>query len=385
MEIQRGTPTKKVVKTNKNAMLKSILVITILLSFTVLLVGGYWIFKEQAPRPVEVTNEKGDVLFTKDTIMGGQAVFQKYGLMDYGTVLGHGSYMGPDYTAEALKLYTEGMQDFKANAEFGKNYASLNEDQKSVIKNKVIKEMRKNRYDSNSDTMKLTNAQAYGLEKVREYYKKIFTKGDGWGLKANLIKEGDMPKDDRAYLAKGDQITQISDFFFWTAWLSSTVREGDKITYTNNWPYYEDAGNQLSFSAIWWSGASITLFVLMVGVILFVFYRYQFGMQEAYKEGNFPRIDLRKVPVTSSQVKTGKYFVIVVALFFVQCMFGALLAHYYIEPDSFFGMKWIHDILPFNITKGYHLQLAIFWIATAWLGMGIYVAPLVGGLRNKGY
>ncbi|MFL6563010.1 MAG: cbb3-type cytochrome c oxidase subunit I, partial [Bacillus sp. (in: firmicutes)] len=135
--------------------------------------------------------------------------------------------------------------------------------------------------------------------------------------------------------------------------------------------------------AIWWSGASITLFVLMVGIILFVFYRFNFGMQEAYKEGKFPRIDLRKIPVTSSQVKTGKYFVIVAVLFFVQCMFGALLAHYYIEPDSFFGMKWIHDILPFNITKGYHLQLAIFWIATAWLGMGIYVAPLVGGYEPK--
>ncbi|MEH7087117.1 nitric-oxide reductase large subunit [Neobacillus drentensis] len=383
MEIQRGTPQKKVVKTNKNALLKSVLVITILLSFTVLLVGGYWIFKEQAPRPVEVTNEKGEVLFTKDSIMGGQAVFQKYGLMDYGTVLGHGSYMGPDYTAEALKLYTEGMQDFKANEQYSKYFASLNDDEKSVIKNKVIKEMRKNRYDSSSDTMKLTNAQAFGLERVRDYYKEVFTKGDGWGLKPNLIKEGDMPKTDRAYVAAGDQITQISDFFFWTAWLSSTVREGDKITYTNNWPYYEDAGNQLSFSAIWWSGASITLFVLMVGIILFVFYRYNFGMQEAYKEGNFPRIDLRKMPVTSSQVKTGKYFVIVAALFFVQCMFGALLAHYYIEPDSFFGMKWIHDILPFNISKGYHLQLAIFWIATAWLGMGIYVAPLVGGYEPK--
>ena len=44
-------------------------------------------------------------------------------------------------------------------------------------------------------------------------------------------------------------------------------------------------------------------------------------------------------------------------------MFGALLAHYYTEPDSFFGIKWIHDLLPFNIAKGYHLQLAIFWIA----------------------
>jgi hypothetical protein len=97
MEIQRGTKTTKVVKTNRNALLKSIFILTILLSFTVLLVGGYWIFKEQAPRPLEVTNEKGEVLFTKDSIMGGQAVFQKYGLMDYGTVLGHGSYMGPDY------------------------------------------------------------------------------------------------------------------------------------------------------------------------------------------------------------------------------------------------------------------------------------------------
>jgi nitric oxide reductase subunit B len=348
-----------------------------------LLGGGYWIFKEQAPRPVEVTNEKGDVLFTKDTIMGGQAVWQKYGLMDYGTVLGHGSYMGPDYTAESLKLYTEGMQDYKANEKFGKIYSSLNDDEKTVIKSNVIKEMRKNRYSDRKDTLQLTNAQAFGLEKVQAYYKEIFTKGDGWGLKANLIKESDMPKENRAYVAKGDQITQISDFFFWTAWLSSTVREGDKITYTNNWPYYEDAGNHLSFSAIWWSGASVTILVLMIGIILFLFYRYNLSMKEAYTEGNFPRIDLRKIPVTNSQRKTGKYFVIVAALFFVQCMFGALLAHYYTEPASFFGIKWIHDILPFNIAKGFHLQLAIFWIATAWLGMGIYVAPLVGGFEPK--
>ncbi|MBI0576081.1 cbb3-type cytochrome c oxidase subunit I [Neobacillus cucumis] len=364
-------------------MLKSVLITVILVSFTVLLCGGYWIFKEQAPRPLEVTNQKGDVLFTKATIMGGQAVWQKYGLMDYGTVLGHGSYMGPDYTAESLKIYTEGMQDFKANEQYGKKFSNLSVDEKSSIKNAVIKEMRKNRYDSSKESLKLTDAQAFGLERVRAYYKNIFTKGDHWGLKANLIKDSDMPKNDRAYVAKGDQIKQISDFFFWTAWLSSTVRPGDKITYTNNWPYYEDAGNHLSFSAVWWSGASVTIFVLMVGIILFVFYRYQFSMQEAYKEGNFPKIDLRKIPVTNSQVKSGKYFVIVSILFFVQCMFGALLAHYYIEPDSFFGIKWIHDILPFNISKGYHLQLAIFWIATAWLGMGIYVAPLVGGYEPK--
>lgn len=383
MNKQPGVPAGNVVKEKKNAILKSILITTILITFTVLLAGGYWIFKEQAPRPVKVTNENGNVLFTKATIMGGQAVWQKYGLMDYGTVLGHGSYMGPDYTAEALKIYTEGMQDYKGKEKFGKTFSELSDDQKSVVKDNVIKEMRKNRYNGSKDSLKLTNAQVFGLEKVEAYYKNVFTNGDGWGLKDHLIKDSDMPKTDRAYVDSGDQIKQISDFFFWTAWLSSTVRQGDSITYTNNWPYYEAAGNHVSFSAIWWSGASVTLLILFMGIILYFFHRYQLGMKEAYEEGNFPVIDLRKTPVTPSQVKTGKYFVIVAALFFVQCMFGALLAHYYTEPSSFFGIKWIHDILPFNIAKSYHLQLAVFWIATAWLGMGIYIAPIVGGHEPK--
>lgn len=383
MEINRGISNPKIVKQNKNALLKSILTLTILITFTVLLVGGYWIFKEQAPRPVTVSDQKGDVLFTKDTIIGGQAVWQKYGLMDYGTVLGDGSYMGPDYTAESLKIYTQGMQDFKANEKFSKKFSQLNDDQKTIIKNNVINEMRKNRYDSSKDTLKLTDAQTYGLKKVRSYYQVIFTKGDGWGLKPNLIKDSDMPKNNRVYVANGDQIQQLSDFFFWTAWLSSTVRSGDKITYTNNWPYYQDAGNTVSFSAVWWSGASVTILVLFIGIILYFYKRYQLNMKEAYSEGNFPEINLRKMPVTLSQVKAGKYFFVVAALFFVQCMFGALLAHYYTEPQSFFGMKWVHDILPFNIAKGYHLQLAVFWIATAWLGMGIYIAPLVGGFEPK--
>ncbi|CEG27595.1 nitric-oxide reductase large subunit [Bacillus sp. B-jedd] len=383
MELQRKTGNPPALRENKNALLKSILVITILFSFTILLAGGYWIFKEQAPRPLNVSTVKGEVLFTKQSVMGGQAVFLKYGLMDYGTVLGHGSYMGPDYTAEALKVYTEGMQDFMANEKFGKLFNQLETTEKAAIRQSVIDEMRKNRYDAKKDSLKLTDAQAFGYKKVQDYYRKVFTNGDGWGLKAGLIKEKDLPGGNRSYVAKGNQIKQIGDFFFWTAWLSSTVRQGDEITYTNNWPYYEDAGNQLSFSAVWWSGVSVTVLILFIGIILFVFYRYHLGMQEAYKEGNFPKINLNDIPVTSSQVKTGKYFFIVMALFFVQAMFGALLAHYYIEPDSFFGIKWIHDILPFNITKGFHLQLAIFWIATAWLGMGIYIAPLVGGHEPK--
>ncbi|UYZ20520.1 nitric-oxide reductase large subunit [Mesobacillus jeotgali] len=383
MELQHGTSTKAVVKKNRNSLLKSVLIITLLLSFTVLLTGGYWIFKDMAPRPLEATSAKGEVILTKESIMGGQAVFQKYGLMDYGTVLGHGSYMGPDYTAEALKIYSDGMQDFRAKEKYGKDFEGLAEDEQTIIRDTVMKEMRENRYVPDTDKLVLTDAQIYGHEKVREFYHTIFTEGDQWGLKPGLIQERHMPDGERAWVSKGDQIEQIADFFFWTAWLSSTERPDDDITYTNNWPYYEDAGNTMSFSAIWWSGASVTILILFVGLILFVFYRYHLGMQEAYTAGNFPKIDLRKLPLTSSQLKTGKYFAVVSVLFFVQAMFGALLAHYYIEPDSFFGMKWVHDILPFNITKGFHLQLAIFWIATAWLGMGIFIAPLVGGHEPK--
>lgn len=381
MEVQRKTVPVK--KASKNGFLKSVLVFTLIVSFSVLLLGGYWIFKGLAPRPVEVSGPNGEVLMTKSSISGGQAVFQKYALMDYGTILGHGSYMGPDYTAEALKIYTEGMQDFKAEARYGKRFKQLSDEKQSTIRNQVIREMRKNRYNRASDTLKLTDAQVYGLQQVRDHYRNVFTKGDGWGLEPGLIKESHMPKRDRAWVDSEDQITQISDFIFWTAWLSSTLRPGDDITYTNNWPYDEDAGNTMSFAAVWWSGASVTILILFVGIILFVFYRYKLGMKEAYQEGAFPVFDLDKQPLTASQVKTGKYFAVVSLLFFVQAMFGALLAHYYIEPDSFFGIDWIRDMLPFSISKGFHLQLAIFWIATSWLGMGIYAAPLVGGREPK--
>lgn len=234
-------------KTAKNGFLKSILVFTLIVSFSVLLLGGYWIFKGLAPRPLEVTNPKGEVLMTEASISGGQAVFQKYALMDYGTILGHGSYMGPDYTAEALKIYTEGMQNFKAVNDYGKSFNKLSDEEKSVVRDRVIREMRKNRYDSDSKTLELTQAQVYGLNKVRSHYRDVFTNGDGWGIEPGLIQERHMPDHDRAWVANEDQITQVSDFMFWTAWLASTLRPNDDITYTNNWPYDEEVAIRCHF------------------------------------------------------------------------------------------------------------------------------------------
>ncbi|GAB7388149.1 nitric-oxide reductase large subunit [Bacillaceae bacterium] len=374
---------KKNEETNvKRSFLRSVFVCTVILSFSVLLLGGYWIFQSQAPIPLQIVSEDGTVLSTREQIQGGQAVFQKHGLMDYGTVLGYGSYLGPDYTAEALKIYTEGMQEHYADRLYDRSFADLSEEEKRLVEERVKEEIKTNRYDPETNVLTLTEAQAYGLEKVRDYYREVFTQGDGHGLPANFIKD-DMPETNRAWVAEGDPIRQIADFFFWTAWISSTLRPGEEITYTNNFPYYKEAGNEMSYASLWWSAASVTLLILAIAVILYFYYRYKLQMEEAYAPGQFPTITLHESALTPSQVKTAKYFAVVTLLFLVQVGLGGLMAHYYVEPDSFYGLDWVFELLPFSMAKTFHLQLAIFWIATAWLGMGIFVAPLVGGREPR--
>ena len=69
-------------------------VMTFLAGFAVLLYLAYRIHAEPPPIPGRVVAEDGSTLFTGDDIMAGQHVFQKYGLMQYGTIFGHGAYLG---------------------------------------------------------------------------------------------------------------------------------------------------------------------------------------------------------------------------------------------------------------------------------------------------
>ena len=73
--------------------------LTFLVGFAVLGILAYLITAEHPPIPKQVLRPDGTVLFTGDDIMGGQHVFQKYGLMQFGTLFGHGAYLGPDFTA----------------------------------------------------------------------------------------------------------------------------------------------------------------------------------------------------------------------------------------------------------------------------------------------
>jgi nitric oxide reductase subunit B len=91
---------------------------------------------------------------------------------------------------------------------------------------------------------------------------------------------------------------------------------------------------------------------------------------------------LVEMPLTPSQFRAAKFFLVVGLLFLVQTNFGGLLAHYTIHPASFY-FQWIANLIPYSWAKSWHLQLAIFWIATTWVGTAIYLAPIIGGIEPR--
>ncbi|HOR28678.1 MAG TPA: cbb3-type cytochrome c oxidase subunit I, partial [Candidatus Sumerlaeota bacterium] len=100
-------------------------------------------------------------------------------------------------------------------------------------------------------------------------------------------------------------------------------------------------------------------------------------------ETNLPVGDpLLGLQPTPSMKATLKYFWVVVALIVAQVGLGAVTAHYGVEGSGFYGFP-LADILPYAVTRTWHTQLGIFWIATAWLATGLFMAPAVSGHEPK--
>jgi nitric oxide reductase subunit B len=128
----------------KSGLWKHGLLLTLLFGFTVMVVGGYLMYQSRAPIPKTVVAPNGQTLFTASDIQQGQELFRKRGLMNYGSVLGHGAYLGPDYTAESLHWMTEAMQAERT----GGKYSSLSVGAKAAVDAEIAAELRQNRYRS---------------------------------------------------------------------------------------------------------------------------------------------------------------------------------------------------------------------------------------------
>jgi nitric oxide reductase subunit B len=338
-----------------------------IIPIAVMLIGSIPNAKRVPPYPERVIAE-GMLLTDKAAIMRGQSVYQKYGLMDHGSVWGHGSLRGMDFSAQSLHLIGESVRSSLSQRRFGKAYEALNLEETATIDALTTLEVKTNTYDPNTGDLVATAHMAEAFRDIEAYWEGLFREGDTpHGFLPNTIPSSEERKD-------------IAAFFFWTAWAAGTKQLNGHLTYTNNWPPDRSVGNVAPDEAVVWSFAGILALLVVLGLVVYIIHRFRFFITEQSLVHLSERI--ATAPVTPSQRKTGKFLAVVVALFVTQILIGGLLAHYTVHPASFYYAavaKWI----PFSLAKTWHLQLGVFWIAVAWVASALYIAPLVGGREPK--
>ena len=344
--------------------------LTIVIVGSLLVLGGvgYRMISQAPPIPTKVITTDGRVLFDGQTIQDGQNVWQSIGGQEIGTVWGHGAYVAPDWTADWLHREALGILNREAHALGAASFNSLPFDQQAVLKARLIRSERENTYDPQSGTIAISPERAAVFEELEHYYADVF----GNGRTQYAIPRGALtdPQKQR----------QMAAFFWWTAWAATTNRPGSDVTYTNDWPHEPLVGNDVTGSAVVWSVISFVLLLAAIGGMV-----WYFGSQEKTEPDlAIPRQDpLLGFRPTPSQRATMKYFFVVAILWVIQVAMGAITAHYGVEGSGFYGIplaRW----LPYAITRTWHLQMGIFWIATSWLATGLYVAPAVSGYEPKG-
>lgn len=338
-------------------------------SFSLLLFIGSEIYRQAPPMPEQVVSTNGQTLFTLDDMQRGRQVWQTMGGQQLGSIWGHGGYVAPDWTADWLHREITALLALWSERDYQTLYDNLNAEQQAGLKARLKAELRANTYDEGTQTIAVSPDRAIAIEQVSQHYVDLF--GDAQAL-SQLREKYAIPEDPVPDLANRELVPA---FFFWTAWAASTERPDMDITYTNNWPHEPRIDNRPSTANAMWSIASVILLLAGIGGMIWYY-------AASRKEEELPtppdEDPLKQLKVTPSMKATRKYFYTVLALFLTQIGLGVLTAHYAVEGQGLFGFP-LADYLPYAVTRTWHTQLAVFWIATAWLATGLYMAPALSG------
>jgi nitric oxide reductase subunit B len=339
----------------------------ILISFAVLGWVGSRIYQQAPPIPDRIVTTDGIVVLTGDEIRTGQNVWQAMGGMEVGSVWGHGSYVAPDWTADWLHREAIFILDAWAQSGMHKDYQDISAEQRALFQTRLSAMMRTNTYDPHSGTITIDPVRWKAFESNLAHYSSVFTEGR---------TEYAIPPNAQPDPVK---LRQLAAFYFWGSWAASTNRPGAEITYTSNWPHEDLVDNHPTGEAVVWTGVSIIVLLAGIGGMAFFHASRQHSTISPHILADDP---LLNSAVTPSQKATIKYFWIVSGLMLLQIAMGVITAHYGVEGNAFYGIP-LAQIFPYAITRTWHTQLGIFWIATAWLAAGLYIAPAVGGKEPK--
>ena len=354
----------------KKLWISFLLVMTI--SFSVLIYYGGVIFRQAPPIPDKVITESGKVLFTGQDIKDGQNVWQSIGGQEIGTVWGHGAYQAPDWSADWLHKEAVFLLNEYALKADSMPYNKLNPERQAALKIHLQTEVRKNTYNDATRSLVVSDLRAAAIADNTLFYSGLFTNGqaqaklrDAYGIPDNSLKDP-------------ERVRQINAFFFWISWSCVTERPGQAISYTNNWPADELVGNRPAGELLLWTGFSVMMLIAGIGLMVWYYARKRDEESEV-----FPlKHPLLSSGQTVSQKATLKYFWIVSLLLLVQIVMGIVTAHYGVEGQALYGIP-LAQWLPYSISRTWHVQIAIFWIATSWLATGLYYAPAISGHEPK--
>lgn len=360
----------------------------LIVSFSVLLWAGTEIFRAAPPMPERVVSTDGGTVYTRADIERGRQVWQSMGGMQLGSIWGHGGYVAPDWSADWLHREAVGLLDLWARADGGMaTYAALPPEQQAALRGRLQAVMRRNTWDAETKTITLDRDRVVAISNVAAHYQSLF----GNDPATRELREAYAMKE--ATVPDAGHRRALTAFFWWTAWAATTERPlepGDamvpdkagavakQVTYTNNWPSEPLVGNTPPAPLWVWSAFSVLF--LLAGIALL-------GWHHARTREDSPdtlpaRDPFAALRITPSMRATAKYFWLVLALFLAQILLGAITAHYQVEGQQAYGYA-LSDVLPYSITRTWHTQLAVLWIAVAWLGTGLYIAPALSGHEPK--
>ena len=365
------------------------LMVLLIASFSVLLWAGGEIFRAAPPVPEQVLADDGSVVYTRADIETGRQVWQSIGGMQLGSIWGHGGYVAPDWSADWLHREAMGVLDIWARRDGGMaTYDQLPTESQAALRSRLQTMMRANTYDPATKVVTLTRDRVAALSNVAAHYESLFGNDpatqelrEAYAMKQSTV---DTLEHRRALTA----------FFWWTAWAATTERANEDaaqpsapgpnasklVTYTNNWPSEPLVGNTPPAPLFAWSVFSV-LFLIAGIALLGWHYAVTHGRGE--EAHTLPASDpLAALRITPSMRAVAKYFWVVLALFLGQILLGAITAHYQVEGQVAYGFP-LAEYLPYSLSRTWHTQLAVLWIAVAWLATGLYIAPALSGHEPK--
>ena len=333
--------------------------LVMLFGFFVLGLLAYRTYQAEPPIPVRVVDPSGNEVFTGADVRAGQKLFLRYGLMQYGSIYGHGAYLGPDYTADYLHRAALEVRDSHGGEESDRARAQ------------TVEDFRTNRYSKSTKTLELTEAQAAAFSTLREHYAQFFgPDSNANGLRPEAITDP-------------DEIHRLTAYFAWSAWTAAAERPGHNYTYTNNWPPEPLVDNTPTANVIVWSVLSLIALLGGIGILFAAFGRWRVLGWHGREQATLSFRNPGDVALTPAQRATAWFFFVMAALFLVQTLVGAASQHYRAELADFFGIN-LAAWFPFNLMRTWHVQLAIFFVSTSYLAAGIFLAPMIARREPRG-